>query len=114
VGRQARKPRGSAAFIAAFSPGVGRISLVEESTWRRRLEDKVTTEPLMCLHNPRTEEERQWISEINGKLRVQDDAAAKRPAVGALNHESAVGGLALRLAQPELARLVSREKPEAE
>jgi len=46
--------------------------------------------------------------------RVQGYEAAKRPAVGALNKESAVWGLVLRFAQPELAGFICREKPEAE
>lgn len=113
MGRLARKLSGSACVVTVLSLGEKWV-FQDESTWRRQLEDKRTAELLVCLHNPRTDGERQWISENQERSRVQGNAAAKRPAVGALNQESTVGGLVLRLAQPELSGLVCREKPEAE
>ena len=41
-----------------------------------------------------------------GRSLIQQYAAAERPAVRALNEPRTIGWLALRLAQPELGRLV--------
>lgn len=113
MGRQALKLRGSARVAAVFSSGEKWVTSAKIH-FESKASEHITAEPLVCLHNPRKGWERQWISENQEKLRVQGDAAAKRPAVGALNQESTVGGLVLRLAQPELAWLFGREKPETE